>query len=119
MSSRSTASTLDVAPGEFVSLIGPSGCGKSTLMRLVADLDDPTTGTIAVFGKTGRAGRASTTTSASPSSSPPSLPWRTVSRNIALPLELAKVDSGEVKRRIGELLDMVGLSQFGDHYPTN
>ena len=107
---------LDVAPGEFVSLIGPSGCGKSTLMRLVADLDDPTTGTIAVFGKTPRRARLDHDFGVAFQQSA-LLPWRTVSRNIALPLELAKVDSGEVKRRIGELLDMVGLSQFGDHYP--
>ena len=48
---------LDVAPGEFVSLIGPSGCGKSTLLRLVADLDQPTSGTLEVFGKSARQAR--------------------------------------------------------------
>ncbi|RYZ28386.1 MAG: ATP-binding cassette domain-containing protein, partial [Propionibacteriaceae bacterium] len=48
---------LDVAPGEFVSLIGPSGCGKSTLLRLVADLDQPTAGTLEVFGKSARQAR--------------------------------------------------------------
>jgi NitT/TauT family transport system ATP-binding protein len=82
---------LDVAPGEFVSLIGPSGCGKSTLLRLIADLDTPTSGSIEVFGKPARQARLHQDT-ASRSSRPALLPWRTVTGNIELPLALHGAD---------------------------
>ena len=81
---------LDVAPGEFVSLIGPSGCGKSTLLRLVADLDQPTSGTLEVFGKTARQARLDQDYGIAFQQAG-LLPWRTVARNIELPLALHKV----------------------------
>lgn len=107
---------LVVAPGEFVSLIGPSGCGKSTLLRLIADLDLPTSGTVEVFGKTPRRARLDHDFGVAFQQSA-LLPWRTVARNIALPLELAGVDSGPAKARVAELIHMVGLEQFADHHP--
>jgi NitT/TauT family transport system ATP-binding protein len=105
---------LVVAPGEFVSLIGPSGCGKSTLMRLIADLDEATAGSIAVFGKTPtRARRDGDYGIAFQQAG--LLPWRTVAGNVSLPLELHGA-RGRADR-VAELLAMVGLADVADRYP--
>jgi len=107
---------LTVGEGEFVSLIGPSGCGKSTLMRLIADLDAPSGGTIEVFGKPAdRARRDQDYGIAFQQAG--LLPWRTVAANIALPLELHGVGSAERKTRVAELAELVGLSDFADRHP--
>jgi NitT/TauT family transport system ATP-binding protein len=107
---------LTVGEGEFVSLIGPSGCGKSTLMRLIADLDTPTTGTIEVFGKPAdRARRDQDYGIAFQQAG--LLPWRTVGANIALPLELHGVGAAERAARVAELAELVGLSDFADRHP--
>ncbi len=107
---------LTVAAGEFVSLIGPSGCGKSTLMRLVADLDEPTTGDLAVFGKSARQARLDQDYGIAFQQAG-LLPWRTVAGNVALPLELHGVASAARASRVAELLDMVGLADFADRHP--
>ena len=107
---------LDVAPGEFVSLIGPSGCGKSTLMRLIADLDEPTAGTMTVFGKTPRRARLDQDYGIAFQQSG-LLPWRTVAANISLPLELHSTSRSERTARVAELAELVGLSDFVDRYP--
>ncbi|MWB99406.1 ABC transporter ATP-binding protein [Agromyces seonyuensis] len=107
---------LTIAEGEFVSLIGPSGCGKSTLMRLVADLEQPTTGSIEVFGKTpDRARRDQDYGIAFQQAG--LLPWRTVAENVGLPLEIHKTGKAERTARVAELLELVGLSDFGGRYP--
>lgn len=107
---------LDVAPGEFVSLIGPSGCGKSTLLRLIADLDQPTSGSVSVFGKTARQARIDQDYGIAFQQAG-LLPWRTVRGNIELPLELHKVGKTARRARADELLSLVGLSDFADRYP--
>ncbi|WP_457100439.1 ABC transporter ATP-binding protein [Microbacterium sp. P5_E9] len=107
---------LDVAPGEFVSLIGPSGCGKSTLMRLIADLDEPTGGTMTVFGKTPRQARLDQDYGIAFQQSG-LLPWRTVRANIELPLELHGVDRPARRARADELIALVGLADFADRHP--
>jgi len=107
---------LTVAPGEFVSLIGPSGCGKSTLLRLIADLDQPTSGTVSVFGKTARQARIDQDYGIAFQQAG-LLPWRTVGGNVELPLELHGVGGPARRRRTAELLDLVGLSDFADRYP--
>jgi len=107
---------LEVAAGEFVSLIGPSGCGKSTLMRLIADLDQPTGGTLEVFGKSPRQARLDQDYGIAFQQSG-LLPWRTVLANIALPLELHGVPSAERSKRAAELAEMVGLGDFGGRFP--
>ena len=107
---------LSVAPGEFVSLIGPSGCGKSTLMRLVADLETPSSGTVQVFGKTAARARKDQDYGIAFQQSG-LLAWRTVADNIAVPLELHKVSRRRRQERIAELVALVGLEEFTGHYP--
>lgn len=107
---------LQIEPGEFVSLIGPSGCGKSTLLRLVADLIQPTTGTLTINGKDTRQARIDGDYGIAFQRAT-LLDWRTVERNVELPLELAGMDSRGRSERARELLGMVGLDDFADHYP--
>ena len=108
--------TLTVAPGEFVSLIGPSGCGKSTLLRLIADLDLPTSGSIDVFGKPARQARIDQDYGIAFQQAG-LLPWRTVSGNIELPLELHGMSRAARRSRAAELISLVGLSEFAGSYP--
>jgi NitT/TauT family transport system ATP-binding protein len=108
--------SVTVGAGEFVSLLGPSGCGKSTLLRLIADLDEPTRGTIEVFGKTARQARLDQEYGIAFQQAG-LLPWRTVTANVELPLELHGTGSSARKARAKELLDLVGLGEFGDRYP--
>ncbi|BCJ40502.1 sulfonate ABC transporter ATP-binding lipoprotein [Actinoplanes ianthinogenes] len=107
---------LTVADGEFVSLIGPSGCGKSTLLRLIADLIPPSTGTVTVAGKpAGQARREQAYGLAFQQAG--LFEWRTVRRNVELPLELRGVSRAERKARAEEMLALVGLAEFAGHYP--
>lgn len=108
--------SLTVAAGEFVSLIGPSGCGKSTLLRLIADLDQPTEGTVRVFGKPAKQARVDQDYGIAFQQSG-LLPWRTVAGNIELPLELHGWDSARRAARAAELIDLVGLGDFAEKYP--
>ena len=111
-----TGIDLAVSAGEFISLIGPSGCGKSTLMRLIADLDQPTAGTVTVFGKSAKQARLDQDYGIAFQQAG-LLPWRTVAANVGLPLELHGASNRDRTARVSELLDMVGLSDFADRYP--
>ncbi|MGO1630284.1 ABC transporter ATP-binding protein [Microbacterium sp.] len=111
-----SAVDLAVAPGEFVSLIGPSGCGKSTLMRLMADLDQPTSGSVSVFGKPASRARADQDYGIAFQQAG-LLPWRTVAENVALPLQLHGWSARSRRARAAELLDMVGLADFAGRHP--
>ncbi len=99
--------SIDVRPGEFVSVVGPSGCGKSTLLRLAAGLDAATEGEIDV--------RADTTSFVFQEAT--LLEWRSAQRNVELVGELAGVAKAERRRRAAEVLDLVGLSGFEDQHP--
>ena len=108
---------LTVGAGQFVALIGPSGCGKSTLLRLIADLLAPTTGTVRVAGKP--AARARLDQDYGIAFQQAGLfEWRTVRRNVELPLELRKVPRAERRTRVDEMLTLVGLADFAGHYPA-
>jgi NitT/TauT family transport system ATP-binding protein len=107
---------LDVLPGEFVSLIGPSGCGKSTLLRVVADLVEPTSGEVVVNGKSARQARLDRDYGIVFQDAV-LYDWRTVSKNIALPLELMGWSREARTKRVEELLDLVELYGFGEHHP--
>ncbi len=107
---------LTVEPGSFVSLIGPSGCGKSTLLRLIGDLTSSSSGTLTVNGKD--AARARKDQDYGMAFQQAGLfEWRKVHRNIELPLELRGWDRARRKARSAELLELVQLPGFGDHYP--
>ncbi len=107
---------LTVEEGRFVSLIGPSGCGKSTLMRLIADLDQPTTGTVEVFGTSAKQARIDRRYGIAFQQAG-LLPWRTVEDNVGLPLQLHKVAPAARRSRVAELLDLVGLTDFATRFP--
>lgn len=107
---------LTVSRGEFVSFIGPSGCGKTTLLRVIADLEQPTAGTITVNGMTpdeARRKRAYGYVFQAAAL----YPWRTIEKNVALPLEIMGFDKAERKRRVEAGLDLVGLTGFGRKFP--
>jgi len=107
---------LTIAPGEFVSLIGPSGCGKSTLLRLIGDLLTPTGGEIQVAGKTARQARLDQEYGMV-FQAPVLLEWRTIIKNVMLPMELRGVGRREQRERAQQLLEMVELKGFEKHYP--
>jgi len=111
-----TGVELEVRAGEFVSLIGPSGCGKSTLLRLIADVDEATTGELTIFGKPARRARIDQDYGIAFQQAG-LLPWRTVAANIGLPLELHKVPKAQREARVAELAELVGLTEFIDRYP--
>ena len=108
---------LRLAPGEFVSLIGPSGCGKSTLLRVVADLERPSSGTVLVGGKSARQARLDQDYGIAFQQAG-LFEWRTVQRNVELPLELRGASRAERKARAAEMLALVGLADFAGHYPA-
>jgi NitT/TauT family transport system ATP-binding protein len=109
--------SLAVAEGEFISLIGPSGCGKSTLLRLIADLEQPTSGIIEVRGKPAAEARKAQDYGIAFQQAG-LLDWRTVRENIELPLQLHKVGKSARRTRSDELLKTIGLTEFADHRPT-
>jgi NitT/TauT family transport system ATP-binding protein len=107
---------MTVAPGEFVSLIGPSGCGKSTLLRLIANLLDPTSGEVLVNGKPARQARLEQDYGMAFQQSG-LFDWRTVVKNVELPLELKGWDKARRRARAMEMLELVKLPDFADHLP--
>lgn len=107
---------LSVEVGEFISLIGPSGCGKSTLLRLIANLIDPTAGEVAVNGKPAAQARLDQDYGMAFQQAG-LFDWRTVVRNIELPLELKGWDKQRRRERADEMLELVKLSEFAKHMP--
>jgi len=107
---------LDVQKGEFISLIGPSGCGKSTLLRIIGDIVEPSAGEIAVNGKPARKARLDGDYGIV-FQAPVLYDWRTVAKNIALPLEMLGWDRARRADRIREMVELVELSSFESHYP--
>jgi len=105
---------LEVSREEFVTLIGPSGCGKSTLLKLIASLSPVTAGTLTVAGQSPQAARKSMAFIFQEATL---LPWRTVTRNIELPLEMLHVDPGERAETCARMRKLVGLDHVPDHYP--
>ena len=107
---------LAIEEREFVSLIGPSGCGKSTLLRIVGDLVQPTSGSVVVNGKPARQARIDRDYGIV-FQDPVLYDWRTVAKNIALPLEIARWDRRRRAERVKAMLELVELHGFADHHP--
>jgi NitT/TauT family transport system ATP-binding protein len=107
---------LAVEPGQFASLIGPSGCGKSTLLRLIAHLIEPTDGRITVNGKPAAQARVDQDYGMAFQQAG-LFDWRTVEKNIELPLELKGWDKAKRKERAQEMLQLVKLQEFARHMP--
>jgi NitT/TauT family transport system ATP-binding protein len=107
---------LTVGEGEFVSLIGPSGCGKTTLLRVIADLERPTGGTITVNGVTPEAARLRRDYGYV-FQAPALYPWRTIEGNVTLPLEIMGLSRAERRERARAQLELVNLSGFERKFP--
>ena len=107
---------MKVNSGDFVSLIGPSGCGKTTLLRVIADLEKPTSGTINVEGKSPNQARLDRAYGYV-FQTPALLPWRNIESNIHLPLEISGYSKDEQKSLSNQYLSLVGLSGFEKKYP--
>jgi NitT/TauT family transport system ATP-binding protein len=107
---------LQITPGEFISLIGPSGCGKSTLMRLIGDLEQPSGGTIRVHSKSPEQARRDRDYGIV-FQAPVLYDWRTVLKNVELPLEVMGYGMEQRRARAQEMLELVGLHEFGRSFP--
>jgi NitT/TauT family transport system ATP-binding protein len=107
---------LKIDEGDFVSFIGPSGCGKTTLLRVIADLEKPTAGSITVNGVSPEEARLNRAYGYVFQSSA-LYPWRTIAKNVALPLEIMGLSGEEQQERISRNMDLVNLSGFEKKYP--
>ncbi|WP_433046261.1 ABC transporter ATP-binding protein [Dactylosporangium sp. CS-033363] len=107
---------LEIQRGEFVSLLGPSGCGKSTLLRVLADLTEPTSGAVEVNGKTPRRARADRDYGMVFQQAG-LFDWRSVQRNVELPLQVAGADKAARRAKSHEMLELVRLADFAKHFP--
>ncbi len=108
--------SLTITEGEFISLIGPSGCGKTTLLRVIADLEQISSGTVRVNGLSTRAARLSRAYGYV-FQAPALFPWRTVLGNVCLPLEIQGTDKARARAIALEHLERVGLKGFEGKYP--
>jgi len=107
---------LSVGRGEFVSFIGPSGCGKTTFLRAIAALEHPTSGTLSVNGMTPEAARQSRAYGYVFQAAG-LYPWRTIAKNISLPLEIMGFSKSEQDMRVERVLELVELKGFGRKFP--
>lgn len=111
-----TGVNLDIYKGEFISLLGPSGCGKTTLLRSIADLQEPTEGTVRIGGMTPKEVRLQQKFGFV-FQQPVLFDWRTVKKNVELPLEIMYQSKEERSERADKMLEMVGLKDFANHFP--
>ena len=107
---------IDIGKGEFVSFIGPSGCGKTTFLRVIADLEKPTEGTITVNGMTPEQARQKRAYGYVFQAAA-LYPWRTIERNVALPLEIMGLSKAEQNERVKRTLALVNLTGFEKKFP--
>jgi NitT/TauT family transport system ATP-binding protein len=107
---------LDIGKGEFVSFIGPSGCGKTTFLRVIADLEKPTEGAITVNGMTPEQARQKRAYGYVFQAAA-LYPWRTIERNVALPLEIIGMPAAEQAERVKRTMALVNLTGFEKKFP--
>jgi NitT/TauT family transport system ATP-binding protein len=107
---------LEIKRGEFVSFIGPSGCGKTTFLRVIADLEQPTSGSITVNGTSATEARVNRSYGYV-FQAPALFPWRTIENNVALPLEIMGYADADRKARVKKSLELVNLEGFEKRFP--
>ena len=107
---------LQLAEGDFVSFIGPSGCGKTTMLRVIADLQQPSSGTLLVNGMTAEGARLARAYGYV-FQAPALFPWRTIEKNLKLPLEIMGYSAFEQQQRVERYLAMVNLTGFERKFP--
>ena len=107
---------LDINEGDFVSFIGPSGCGKTTFLRVLADLERPTGGTVEINGVSPKVARESRAYGYV-FQSPGLFPWRSIGKNIKLPLEIIGLSKHEQSERVKRVLKLVDLQDFENKFP--
>ena len=107
---------LDIKKGEFVSFIGPSGCGKTTFLRVIAELETPTNGTIQVNGMSASEARMQRAYGYVFQAAG-LYPWRTIGGNIKLPLEIMGYSKEQREERVAHVLELVELSGFDKKFP--
>ncbi len=107
--------TVDIRRGEFIALVGPSGCGKSTLLNMTAGLFPPSTGQVTYAGRVVAGINRAT---GYMTQNDHLLPWRTVAANIQVPLEIQGRPRGEMRDKVGSLMELVGLAGFERSYPA-
>jgi NitT/TauT family transport system ATP-binding protein len=107
---------LQIASGEFVSFIGPSGCGKTTMLRVIADLQQPTSGTLLVNGMSAEQARLERRYGYV-FQAPALFPWRTIEKNLKLPLEVMGFSKTEQEQRAARYLALVNLTGFERKFP--
>ena len=107
---------LAINRGEFVSFIGPSGCGKTTFLRAIAALETPTGGTLTVNGMTPEEARQSRAYGYVFQAAG-LYPWRTIAKNVSLPLEIMGFSRHEQAARVAHVLELVELAGFGNKFP--
>jgi len=108
--------SISIEAGEFVALLGPSGCGKSTILRMIGDLTTPTRGEVRVHGKSARQAREDHDYGMVFQEAA-LFDWRTTARNIELPLKILGMDRSERAMRVQEMLELISLTDFANHYP--
>jgi NitT/TauT family transport system ATP-binding protein len=107
---------LEIRQGEFIALLGPSGCGKTTLLRAIADLQQTSSGSISVKGQTPRQIRLQKKFGIV-FQNPVLYDWRSVRRNVCMPMELLGIPKKERTKQVTKMLELVGLMNFGKKYP--
>jgi len=108
--------SLKVGEGEFVSFIGPSGCGKTTMLRVIADLQQPTSGSLRVNGMSAEAARLARSYGYV-FQAPALFPWRSIEKNFKLPLEIMGFSEAEQQQRAEHYLSLVNLTGFERKFP--
>jgi ABC-type nitrate/sulfonate/bicarbonate transport system ATPase subunit len=106
--------SFDVKEGELLCILGPSGCGKTTMLKIIAGLLEPDEGSIEIDGEEVQPGHNRVGYIFQQESL---FPWRTVKQNIKFGLEVANLDKGEMKARVEEMIDIVGMNGLEDNYP--
>src|SRR3546814_9988200 len=110
-----TGVDLDIGESEFLTVVGPSGCGKTTLLRILAGLERHSEGTLLINGEAPAGPRPDISMVFQ---QPTLLPWRTVLQNVMLPRKLQKTMGPDVEKRARDLLQMAGLEEFANKYPS-